>query len=193
MPEFIRRRLIHFTTGEPTEGGRIRDFVAMRQRRTGKMQAVMKVCFLIEAAAAAASMISGFFCPVGVIIMTIIGSLLFIAVALSAFGGGNIHRSIAYLLGLVYAVVCFVMGAFVCGVFQLIGTAAALVTLITGWLREYLLEYSPRHLTKNDYFYTGALLRTETPISAPPPPPPKKSELEEVAEKFKMVMNGSKP
>lgn len=192
MPEFIRRRLIHFTTSEPTEGGKIRDFVAMRQRRAHRLHTVMRVCFFIEAACAAAGIIAGLFCPVGIIIMTVIGSAAFIAAALPAFSGKNIHRCIAYLIALAYAVVCFVAGAFVCGAFQLLGAAAALASMIAGWLREYLLEYSPRRITKDDYFYTGALLRAEAP-PPPPPIPPKKSELEEVADKFKMVMNGSKP
>lgn len=192
MPEFIRRRLIHFTTGEPTEGGRIRDFVAARQRRAGRLQSVMRACFFIEAAAALASVIAGFFCPVGIVIMTVAGSLLFVSAALLAFGGQNIHRAAAYLLGLVYAVVCFAAGAFVCGAFQLFGAAAALVTLIAGWMREYLLEYSPLRLTRNDYFYIGAPPREEAP-TPPPSAPPEKSELEQVADKFRTVMNGSKP
>lgn len=188
MPEFIRRRLIHFTTSEPTEGGRISDFVAVRQRRAAVLKTVMRVCFFVEAAFAAASAAAGFFCPVGILILTVIGALAFIAAALAAFGGGNIHRTAAYILGLVYAVVCFVAGAALCGAFQLAGAFAALVMLIAGWLRQYLLEYSPRSLTKNDYFYTGPLLHEDTPPEAP-----KKSELEEIAEKFRMVMNGSKP
>ena len=191
MPEFIRRRLVHFTTGEPTEGGRIRDFVAVRQRRASRLHNTMRVCFLIEAACAAACIIAGIFCPAGILIMTIVGSALFIAAALLAFGGRNIHRAVTYILGLIYAVVCFVAGAFACGAFQLVGTAAALVTLIAGWLRGYLLEYSPRRITKDDYFYTGALLHTQTP--PPPPAPPQKSELEEIADKFRTVLNGSKP
>ncbi len=193
MINWIKKRLIHFRT----DGRAITtDFVASRQKKAAALRRAVHICFYTQCALAAlCAMIS---LAAGALpLFAIIASLAVIGVAFFALGGGFAERTASYILDLVYAVICFIIGgAFTAiGVFMLMAAVAALISFVAWYFRQYLLEFSPLNITEEDYTIVRyALLELEhkmeeqTDEEPAPPPPPKKSEMLLLAESLQSVM-----
>lgn len=189
MPEWLKRRLIHFDTD-----GRsiVSDFVSVRQKRSGTMRRVIHACFYIQCAAAAACVVLGFAMGGAVtgLILTA-GAAAVCAAALIAVAGDIMMRMISYVLNMVYAVICFITDGTltsICGALMLAASAASLVGFAAGLFREYLLNFSPLKLTPQDYTLTGEPPAPTIAEPEPAPAPPPRSELMLVAEQVSQIM-----
>lgn len=189
----IKKRLIHFRT----DGRAITtDFVAARLKKAAALRRVVHICFYSQCGfAALCAFIS--LAAQALPLFAIIASLAVIGVAFFALGGGFAERTASYILNLVYAVICFVIGGAytALGVFMLMAAAAALISFTAWYFRQYLLDYSPLNITEEDYTVVRyALLelehkKEEQPEEEPaPPPPPKKSEMLQLAESLQSIM-----
>lgn len=194
----IKNRLIHFET----DGASIvSDFVSTRQKRAGMLRRVVHVCFYIQCAAALVCVVCGFAmggAAVGAVLA--VGAAASVGAALMAVSGDFAVRTVSYVLDLVYAVICFVVGGdlfTLCGALMLVAAAAALAGFAAGYFKSYLLEYSPVKLTRSDYTLTGNAVEQPVPTvqeSRPVEPPPKpKSELLIIAEQVSKIMNAPRP
>ncbi len=196
--ERIKRRLIHFKT----DGASIvSDFVAARQKRAGILRRTVHACFYLQCAAALTCAVLSFSMGgalTGMIVTA--GAAASAAAAFMAVTGGFVVRTISYVLNLVYAVICFIIGGELftaCGIIMLISSAAALISFAAGYFREFLLEYSPLKLTPEDYTLIGGGVppriyapeiprEEERPVIRIPKP---KSELMLIAEQVARIMN----
>ncbi len=196
--ERIKRRLIHFKT----DGASIvSDFVAARQKRAGILRRTVHACFYAQCAAALTCAVLSFSmggAVTGIIVTA--GAAASAAAAFMAVTGGFVIRTISYVLNLVYAVICFIIGGELftaCGIIMLISSAAALISFAAGYFREFLLEYSPLKLTPEDYTLIGGgvpprLYAPEIPREEERPViriPKPKSELMLIAEQVTRIMN----
>lgn len=196
--ERIKRRLIHFKTDGTSI---VSDFVAARQKRAGMLRRTVHACFYLQCAAALTCVVLCFSMgsPIAGIIVTA-GAAASAAAAFIAVSGGFVFRTISYVLNLVYAVICFIIGGelfTVCGIIMLISSAAALIGFAAGYFREFLLEYSPLKLTPADYTLIGGgvpprVYAPEIPREEERPAiriPEPKSELMLIAEQVSRIMN----
>ena len=166
MLDGIKKRLLHFNT----DGASIvSDFVAARQNRAGILRRAVHLCFYIECAAALICVIIGFAAGgalTGAILA--VGAAASAAAALAAVPGDPVIATVSYILNLVYAVICFIVGGILtaCGAVMLISALAALCGFITGYFRGFLLNYPASMITPENYTLTG-----EPPVTAPPEQP----------------------
>lgn len=196
--EGIKRRLIHFKTDGASV---VSDFVAARQKRAGILRRTVHACFYVQCAAALTCAVLGFSMGGAVTgIIVTLGAAASAAAAFMAVSGGFVIRTISYVLNLVYAVICFIIGGELftaCGIIMLISSAAALISFAAGYFREFLLEYSPLKLTPEDYTLIGGGVpprvyapefsrEEERPVIRIPEP---KSELMLIAEQVTRIMN----
>lgn len=193
MLERIKKKLIHFNTD-----GRsiVTDFVSARTKRARALRRAIHVCFYAQCAAAVVCVICGFVlggAVTGCIIAA--GALASVGAAFMAVSGDHIICTVSYILNLVYAVICLVIGGnlfALCGALMLVSSAAALFGFGAGYFRGYLLGFSPVKLTPEDYTLTGgyvpAVIPEEPVIPAEPEPLPK-SELLQIAEQVAQIMN----
>ena len=195
MIDWIKKRLRHFRT----DGRAITtDFVAARQKKASALRRAVHICFYSECAlavlCAVISLAAG-----AMPWFAIIASLAVIGVAFFALGGGFTERTASYILDIVYAVICFVIGGgayTTIGVLMLMAALAALISFIAWYFRKYLLEFSPLNITEEDYTIVRyALLELEhkqeqpEPVEEPRQPlPPQKSEMQQLAEELQRIM-----
>ena len=189
MLDRIKKRLIHFDTDGASV---VSDFVTERRRRAGLLRRVVHICFYIQCAAALVCVVCGFTmggAAVGAVLA--VGAAASVGAALMAVSGDFVVRTISYVLDLIYAVICFVVGGelcTLCGALMLVAAAAALIGFAAGYFRGFLLEFSPVKLTRSDYTLTGAVPVQPQPAPVVPepqvvePPPKPKSELLLIAE-----------
>lgn len=182
--------MLHFNT----DGASIvSDFVAARQNRAGILRRAVHLCFYIECASALICVIIGFAAGgalTGAILA--VGAAASAAAALAAVPGDPVIATVSYILNLVYAVICFIVGGILtaCGVVMLISALAALCGFIAGYFRVFLLNYPASMITPEHYTLTG-----ETPVTAPTEQPvqekpePERSELMIIAEQVARIMN----
>lgn len=182
--------MLHFNT----DGASIvSDFVAARQNRAGILRRAVHLCFYIECAAALICVIIGFAAGgalTGAILA--VGAAASAAAALAAVPGDPVIATVSYILNLVYAVICFIVGGILtaCGAVMLISALAALCGFIAGYFRGFLLNYPASMITPENYTLTG-----EPPVTAPPEQPvqekpePKRSDLMIIAEQVARIMN----
>ncbi len=194
MIDWIKDRLLHFRT----DGRAITsDFVAARQKKAALLRRAVHICFYSQCALAVLCMIIS--CAANAMpIFAIIASLAVIAVAFFALGGGATERTVSYILDLVYAVICFIIGGsayIACGVFMLMAAVCAFIGFTAWYFRGFLLEYSPLKITEKHYTVIRyALLELEHKEQEapqeppPPPPPPPKSDMQVLAEGLQAVM-----
>lgn len=194
MLEGIKKKLIHFKTD-----GRsiVTDFVSSRTRRARLLRRAVHVCFYLECAAALTCIICGFAMGgafTGWIITA--GALASAGAAFMAVSGDSIICTVSYVLNLVYAVICFIIGGnplVLCGVVMLVSSAAALIGFAAGYFRGYLLGFSPVKLTPENYTLTGDYVPEPVvmaePEIPPAPAPQPKSELLLIAEQVAQIMN----
>lgn len=194
MPEWIKRRLIHFETDGLSI---VSDFVSVRQKRAAALRRVIHACFYIQCAAAAACVVLGFAMGGAVtgLVLTA-GAAAVCAAALMAVAGDIMIRTISYVLNMVYAVICFITGGTlmsICGALMLIASAAALAGFAAGHFREYLLGFSPLKLTPQDYTLTGEPPAPPIPEPEPEPLPPPRSELMLIADQVADILRRPRP
>lgn len=182
--------MLHFNT----DGASIvSDFVAARQNRAGILRRAVHMCFYIECAAALICVIIGFAAGgalTGAILA--VGAAASAAAALAAVPGDPVIATVSYILNLVYAVICFIVGGILtaCGAVMLISALAALCGFIAGYFRGFLLNYPASMITPENYTLTG-----EPPVTAPQEQPvqekpePKRSDLMIIAEQVARIMN----
>ena len=182
--------MLHFNT----DGASIvSDFVSARQNRAGILRRAVHLCFYIECAAALICVIIGFAAGgalTGAILA--VGAAASAAAALAAVPGDPAIATVSYILNLVYAVICFIVGGILtaCGAVMLISALAALCGFIAGYFRVFLLNYPASMITPEHYTLTG-----ETPVTAPTEQPvqekpePERSELMIIAEQVARIMN----
>lgn len=196
MLDGIKKRLIHFSTDGQSV---VSDFVSARQKRAGAFRRVVHVCFYIQCAVALVCAVCGFVMGgalTGAILT--VGAAASAGAALMAVSGDFAVRTVSYVLNLVYAVICFVVGGSLftlCGALMLIAAAAALVGFAAGYFRAFLLEYSPLMLTSEDYTMTGepVQLPQDEPREQAADEPEPKSELLLIAEQVSQIMNAPRP
>lgn len=190
MLDGIKKRLLHFNTDGVSI---VSDFVSARQNRAGILRRAVHLCFYIECAAALICVIIGFAAGgalTGAILA--VGAAASAAAALAAVPGDPAIATVSYILNLVYAVICFIVGGILtaCGAVMLISALAALCGFIAGYFRVFLLNYPASMITPEHYTLTG-----ETPVTAPTEQPvqekpePERSELMIIAEQVARIMN----
>lgn len=201
MFDETKRRLIHFCT----HGNVIDDFVASRRKKAHRLRLIIHVCFYAQAAAALGCILTALLLHAQAAAAIVIGSLLALAVAFFALGGDTAEKTILYLLDLVYAVICFIVGAsgggaafFACGWIMLVAAAAALCGFFAAYFRQYLMEFSPLSLQKSDYTRLSTAFTQNEPqapvqlMQPPPIPEPPRSELRVLADKFNSILTAAK-
>ncbi len=191
MLEGIKRRLLHFDTDGVSI---VSDFVSARQARAGMLRRAVHICFYIQCAAALLCIIIGFAAGGAVTgVLLTVGALASAAAALMAVPGDPVIATVSYILNLVYAVICFVLGGIftACGVAMLFSALAALCGFGAGYLRGFLLTYPASRITREDYTLTGEPPAAPVPESAPPraKPEPQRSDLMLIAEQVAKIMN----
>ena len=191
MFDMIKKRLLHFET----DGDIMRDYAMSRKIKAARLRKVVHICFYTQSVLCMSSVI------VGIIfadnrfqaVFSALSGLLAIAVAFIALGGGTSEKTASYIIDLVYAVVCFVIGGFMmylCGGFMLAAAAAALVSFFADYFRRFLLSFSPLKLRRENYTLTQeaseipAVLHKEEEK----PAAPARSELMAVAESFMEIL-----
>lgn len=191
MIERIKRRLLHFETN----GNIIPDFVAVRLKRSAMLRRIVHICFYIQCLLSVACIIVGLALSgstFGAVFATAAGVLAAV-VAFFAVGGGGTEKTVSYIMDMVYAVICFVIGGFgmyLCGGIMIATALAALVSFFADYFRRYLLEFSPLTLKEEHYTLIGgeAVMPTLFHQEDDIPPMPEKSELMEVAESFMEIL-----
>lgn len=191
MLEGIKRRLLHFDTDGVSI---VSDFVSARQARAGMLRRAVHICFYIQCAAALLCIIIGFAAGGAVTgVLLTVGALASAAAALMAVPGDSVIATVSYILNLVYAVICFILGGIftACGVAMLLSALAALCGFGAGYLRGFLLTYPASRITREDYTLTGEPPAAPVPESAPPmkKPEPQRSDLMLIAEQVAKIMN----
>lgn len=190
MLDNIKSRLLHFES----DGDIIPDFIDSRLKKSEKLRGIVRACFYIQSLFALGCIGVGISLGGSLlnIVFAVLAGVLVIAVALFALGGGSAEKTISYIMDIVYAVVCFVlggMGMYICGGLMLGTAVAALISFFADYLRRWLLEYSPLYIREEHYTLTEKgkerKLLTEINIT---PPEPEKTELQTVAEAFAELM-----
>ncbi len=192
MLDNIKSRLLHFET----DGDIIPDFVASRLKKSEKLRNIVRVCFYLQSLFALGCIAVGIALGGSVLnaVFAVLAGILVIAVALFALGGGSAEKTISYIMDLIYAVVCFVLGGtgmYICGGLMIGAALTALVSFFADYLRRWLLEYSPLYIREEHYALTEKGRKrqeqeqTELNIT---PPEPEKTELQSVAEAFAELM-----
>lgn len=190
MLDNIKSRLLHFES----DGDIIPDFIDSRLKRSEKLRGIVRVCFYIQSLFALGCIGVGIALGGSLlnIVFAVLAGVLVITVALFALGGGSAEKTISYIMDIVYAVVCFVlggMGMYICGGLMLGAAVAALISFFADYLRHWLLEYSPLYIREEHYTLTekGREQKQLTEINITPPEP-EKTELQTVAEAFAELM-----
>lgn len=199
MLENIKKRIIHFYT----HGNIIEDFVEARRKKALGLRRVIRACFYIQCALAVCCIAAALLMRAGGSLAIAAGSAAVCIVAFISLGGGTAEKTILYILDLVYAVICFIVGGLggspaftLCGGLMLLSAAVALCGFFAAWCRQYLLDFSPAKITSGDYTLLSHAISAEAPqqssapvSSAPaPPPPPPKTEMEMLAEKLSEIL-----
>lgn len=203
MLENIKKRIIHFYT----RGNIIEDFVEARRKKAAMLRRIIHACFYIQCALAVCCIAAALLMRAGGTSAVIVGSAAVCVVAFISLGGGTAEKTVLYILDLVYAVICFLVGGLggspaftVCGALMLLSAAVALCGFFAAWCRQYLLDFSPAKLTRGDYTRLSLGSSEEEPRQSPPPaprvpappPPPPKTEMEMLAERLSDIL-GSIP
>lgn len=190
MLDNIKSRLLHFET----DGDIIPDFISSRLAKSEKLRGLVRVCFYIQSLLALGFIGLGIALGGGVLnsIFAVIAGMLTIAVAMFALGGGSLEKTACYIMELIYAVVCFILGGkgmYICGGIMLAIALVALLSFFADYLRRWLLEYSPLYIREEHYTLTAEAQQIKRLVPEDiAPPEPEKSELQEVAEAFAELM-----
>ncbi len=184
MLDKFKRRLLHFST----DGDIIPDFVSSRLAKSEKLRGAVRLCFFIQSAFAFAEIIVGAALGGSVpnCVFAALSGVAVIAVAFFALGGGSAEKTVSYIMNLIYAVVCFVLGGtamYLCGALMLCAAVAALVSFFADRLRRWLLSVSPLSIKEEHYTLTAEAQEIKRLVEETPSEP-EKSELQEVAEAF---------
>ncbi len=184
MMDRIKRRLLHFST----DGDIIPDFMSARLAKSEKLRSVVRFCFFVQSAFALSEIVVGISLGGSLrsCIFAALAGAAVIGVAFFALGGGSAEKTVSYIMNLIYAVVCFVMGGtgmYICGGILLGAAVAALVSFFADYFRRWLLGFSPLCIREEHYTLTAQAKRIERLVEEAPPEP-EKSELMEVAEAF---------
>lgn len=191
MIERIKNRLLHFETN----GNIIPDFVAARLKKSAKLRKIVHACFYIQCVLSVSCIIAGLLLAGSVLgaVFSAAAGFLAVAVAFFALGGGGSEKTASYIMDMVYAVICFVIGGFgmyLCGGLMLAAALVALVSFFADYFRRFLLDFSPLKLRDEHYTLTGeaAIMPTLFNQEDDIPPMPEKTELQEVAESFMEIL-----
>lgn len=188
----IKQRLLHFET----DGNIIPDFVAARLKRSSVLRRIIHACFYIQCVLAVAAIAAGCVLAdswVNIVIAVVIG-IAVVSVAFFALGGGKAEKTASYIMNIVYAVICFVIGGTamgVCGCLMLSAALVAFISFAADYFRMFLLSFSPLKIREEHYTLTcdpEELPKRLVEEEKLPPPPPPKSELMEVAESFMEIL-----
>ncbi len=190
MLDNIKSRLLHFET----DGDIIPDFIASRLKKSEKLRNIVRACFYVQSLFALGCIAVGTVLGGSLLngVFAALAGVLVITVALFALGGASAEKTIAYIMDLVYAVVCFLLGGtgmYICGGLMMGAALAALVSFFADYLRRWLLEYSPLYIREEHYTLTekGRQRQEQAELNITPPEP-EKTELQSVAEAFAELM-----
>lgn len=183
--------MLHFDTDGVSI---VSDFVAARQAKAGILRRIVHICFYIQCAAALLCVIIGFAAGGAVTgVLLAVGALASAAAAFMAVPGDNAIATVSYILDLVYAVICFILGGIFtpCGIIMLISALAALCGYAAGYFRGFLLTYPASRIRRENYTLTGE--PPVAPLPEQPPqeekPLPQRPELLLIAEQVARIMN----
>ena len=189
MLEGIKKRL-HFETDGVSI---VSDFVSTRQARAGILRRAVHISFYIQCAAALICVIIGFAAGGALTgVLLTVGALASAGAAFMAVPGDPYIATVSYILNLVYAVICFIVGGILtaCGFIMLISALAALCGFAAGYFRGFLLGYPASKITAENYTLTGE--PPVIPILEHIPevkPEPERSDLMIIAEQVAHIMN----
>lgn len=190
MLDNIKSRLLHFET----DGDIIPDFISSRLAKSEKLRNLVRICFYAQSLLAIGFIVVGIALGGGVLnsIFAVLAGIMTVAVAMFALGGGSLEKTACYIMELIYAVVCFVLGGkgmYICGGIMLLIAVVALASFFADYLRRWLLEYSPLYIREEHYTLTAEAQQIKRLVPEDiAPPEPQKSELQEVAEAFAELM-----
>lgn len=186
-----KKRLLYFES----DGNVIHDFTESRNRKALPLRKAVHTGFYIQCVTAIACAVIGIALSDGIVGKVYAGVAAFcvVAVAFFALGGRSWEKLASCILDLVYAVFGFVIGGtalYYCGALLCIAVLGAVMSLIAGYFRDWLMGYSPYMLRAGRDYKLNRKLPAEEPKNEPPPPPPEpeKSELMEVAEAFMEIL-----
>lgn len=204
----IKKKLIHFYTG----GSVAEDFVASRRKKVSALRRMIRACFYIHCVSAAVCIAVAVLLKAGLFVVVPISLCALISVVLALFSVGEVMpvKTVLYVADLVFAAAAFISGAlleaktvfFVCGGIMIFAALAALAAFFAAVFREYLEDYSPRLIRREDYTLLSDYIDEEAadlpPMPMPitmitdeediPPLPPLTSEMRELAKQMNDIL-----
>lgn len=206
MFENSKKKLIHFNTS----GNIAEDFLAHKRKKSAKFRAVIRLCFLFHCIAAVLCVGAGYFFGANLVSIAVCAGID-IVIAFFAAGGEMTTKGALCGLDFVLAAGGVTAGLFSAGnerlaYFICAGTAVfiaawAIAEMIAVHLRDYLQSFPVENLQQTDYsLMSGAETKTISQSensqvienikpAAVSEMPPKQSEMRELAQKLKEVLN----
>lgn len=192
-----KKRLIHFYTN----GNIAEDFVASRRAKVNKLRGFIRACFYLHCTAALTCIGLSLILGAGAAAVPItICALIAAWFALFAVGDLMVMKVVLCVLDFAFAGGAFVAGAFlepkspffVCGGIMTLAGFLAIGAVFAAVLREFLEEYSPRLIRREDYtiLYEVSEERFESPEEEEdiPPLPPLTSEMRELSKQLRDIL-----
>lgn len=193
----IKKKLLHFYTN----GSIAEDFVASRRAKIAKIRGITRLCFYLHCAAALLCIGLSYLLGAGYSVIYVTVCAL-ISAWFSMFAAGDLMvvKIISCVLDAAFAVLGFVAGAyfeprgafFACGGIMAAMVFAALAVIISGAAREFLEEFSPIQIRREDYTLlsegvpdAGETAEKEEEI---PPLPPLTSEMRELSKQLRDIL-----
>lgn len=194
----IRKKLIHFYT----DGNINADFAAAKHYKCTKLRKIIRVCFYVHCAGAVICILIALLCKAGALTVPVALCALFsAAISFFAAGGTVTTRTVSYAADMVFAAVSFVAGTvgnmpffYGTGGIFLLEALAALALFSAAAARDYLENYSPKLIRREDYTLIRNLYENDEPIADPqseiPIVPPLTDEIQELAKQVSDILHG---
>ncbi|MBD5383619.1 MAG: hypothetical protein HDR72_01295 [Ruminococcaceae bacterium] len=195
----IKKKLIHFYTS----GNVAEDFVASRRKKVSAMRKIIRACFYLHCAAAllciGLSILLGSGLEVVLITLFTVGAAW---LALFAVGDTRTMKAVLIAADLALAAAGITVGVFVehkaafisSGAIMLVSGIAAAISFFTSVCKDYLEDYSPRLIRRDDYTLLHSFAPETSEQIIPsrdeelPPLPPLTSEMRELAKQLKDIL-----
>ena len=203
MNKTIEKKLLHFYT----DGSIYEDFSEARAKKTAKLRRIIRVCFYAHCAAAiicialAAVLRAGLGTIAVAVCEVVLAGLAFLAV-----GDMTLMKTLLYCGDIVFAAAMFVTGAlndnktpfFAIGAVSIVTALIALGAFFAGLCKIFLESFSPLSLRREHYTLLPNF-SADVPDDIPDMPeepliilPPKRTEMQELADKLKEILNAPK-
>ncbi len=197
MLQKTKRKLIHFYTN----GNIAEDFVASRRVKINKLRSWIKMNFYLHCAASLVCIGLSYLLGAGYsVIYVTVCALVSAWFALFAVGDLMPTKVLSCVLDIVFSGIGITAGIIaepklpflICGIIMVIMAISAFSVIIISSLREYLEEFSPLQIRREDYTMLSETgIETENSSEKDeeiPPLPPLTSEMRELAKELRDIL-----